>query len=55
MSLLWVKPTGRGGCAGLVHARLAVDVLAQQEFAPGLDHRLAVIGDDVGRRVGLAP
>src|ERR1700722_17586479 len=29
--------------------------LAQQEFAAGLDHRLAVEGDDVGGGVGLAP
>src|SRR6266478_4150810 len=34
---------------------LAPSALAQQEFAPGLDHGLPVISDDVGRGVGLAP
>ena len=29
--------------------------LAQQEFAAGLDHRLPVIGNDVGRRIGFGP
>src|SRR5438094_330444 len=35
--------------------KIIVSALAQEEFAPGLDHRFPVIGDDVGGRVGLAP
>jgi hypothetical protein len=41
--------------AAVISRELSVFALAQQKLAAGLDHRDAVIGDDVGGGVGLAP
>ncbi len=39
----------------MISPDLSVFALAQQKLAAGLDHRDAVVGDDVGGGVGLAP
>jgi Enoyl-(Acyl carrier protein) reductase len=50
-----IKLTRRPGFVIGQKRRSTLDTIAQQELAAGFDHRLAVIGDDVGDRVGFAP